>query len=105
MTRTGYAPLRAEWLLARAAVLQARVSGAPTERALLESLASASKGEVIEPEDVGRLAERLASQVQTRERRDEQKVWEDMPLVWYVLGVILTLLTLEWVSRKLAGLP
>ncbi|MCI0457074.1 MAG: hypothetical protein L0Z62_08850 [Gemmataceae bacterium] len=72
---------------------------------LLESLALTSKGEVIAPEDVRRLAQLLTSQVETRERSDKQKLWEDPPLVWVTLGVVLLLLTVEWVSRKLAGLP
>ncbi len=76
-----------------------------TNWALLESLALASKGKVIAPEDVGRLAELLTSQVETRERRDEQKLWQDAPLVWVTLGVVLLLLSVEWVGRKLAGLP
>ncbi|HYT93728.1 MAG TPA: hypothetical protein VEL76_33725 [Gemmataceae bacterium] len=72
---------------------------------LLEKLAADSKGQVIAPEDVGRLADLLVRQVELRERRDEQKLWEDMPLVWVTLGVFLFLLTVEWVGRKLAGLP
>ena len=72
---------------------------------LLETLASASKGEVIAPENARRLADLLTSQVETRERADTQKLWEDVPLVWVTLGVFLFLMTLEWVGRKLAGLP
>jgi hypothetical protein len=51
------------------------------------------------------LADLLTSQVETRERLDELKLWQDAPLVWVTLGVVLLLLTVEWVSRKLAGLP
>ncbi len=76
-----------------------------TNWTLLEAMANAGKGEVVAPEDVGRLVERLTSQSEMRERRDEQKLWQDAPLVWATLGVILLLLTLEWVGRKLAGLP
>jgi tetratricopeptide (TPR) repeat protein len=38
---TGYEPLRAEWLLAHAAALQAKVSGTRTEAALIETLRAA----------------------------------------------------------------
>ncbi|MCC6418253.1 MAG: VWA domain-containing protein [Gemmataceae bacterium] len=76
-----------------------------TNWALLESLAQAGKGEVIAPAEVTRLVDLLTRQVETRTRREEQKVWQDPPLVWTTLGVFLVLLTLEWVGRKLAGLP
>ena len=33
------------------------------------------------------------------------KPWQDPPLVWFTLGIFLTLLTAEWTVRKLAGLP
>jgi hypothetical protein len=72
---------------------------------LLESLAARTGGEVVTPEDAGRLPELLTRQVVRRELHDEQKLWQDMPLVWYVLGLFLLLLTLEWAGRKLAGLP
>ena len=29
----------------------------------------------------------------------------DPPLVWWLMGLLLGLLTLEWLGRKLAGLP
>jgi hypothetical protein len=76
-----------------------------TNWTLLEALASAGKGEVVTPERADRLIELLTRRVQTRERRDEAKLWQDAPLVWITLGVFLFLLTLEWVGRKLAGLP
>jgi tetratricopeptide (TPR) repeat protein len=41
VTRIDYAPLTAEWLLARAAALQAKVSGARTAKALVEALRAA----------------------------------------------------------------
>jgi hypothetical protein len=76
-----------------------------TNWTLLEALASAGKGAVVTPEDADRLVELLTRRVETRERRDEAKLWQDAPLVWVTLGVFLFLLTLEWVGRKLAGLP
>jgi hypothetical protein len=72
---------------------------------LLESLAARTGGEVVPPEDAARLPDLLTRQVVRRELHDEQKLWQDMPLVWYVLGLFLGLLTLEWAGRKLAGLP
>ena len=76
-----------------------------TNWTLLEAVANAGKGEVVTPENAERLAELLTRRVETRERRDEEKLWQDAPLVWVLLGVFLLLLTLEWAGRKLAGLP
>jgi hypothetical protein len=76
-----------------------------TNWTLLEDLAARTRGEVIAPDDLPRLADRLAAQVVTRERREDEKLWQDAPLVWITLGVFLLLLTVEWLGRKLAGLP
>jgi hypothetical protein len=76
-----------------------------TNWTLLQDLATRTGGEVIAPENLNRLAERLVCQVQMRELREDEKLWQDAPLVWATLGLFLTLLTVEWVGRKLAGLP
>ena len=54
---------------------------------------------------INSLADRLVHQVVTRELREDDKLWQDAPLVWVTLGLILLLLTGEWIGRKLAGLP
>jgi hypothetical protein len=72
---------------------------------LLEALAARSHGAVLTPESASRLLDLLPGQVAHEEQRDEQRLWQDMPLVWCVLGLLLALLTLEWAGRKLAGLP
>jgi hypothetical protein len=76
-----------------------------TNWTLLESLANKSGGRVVTPENAASLVELLHRQAETFEHRDDQKLWQDQPLVWYVLGLFLVLLTVEWVTRKLAGLP
>ncbi len=76
-----------------------------TNWTLLQDLAARTRGEVIPPEDLHCLADRLVSQVVTRERREDEKLWQDAPLVWVTLGIFLVLLTVEWIGRKLAGLP
>jgi hypothetical protein len=76
-----------------------------TNWTLLQDLAARTKGEVVPPEDIGRLTDRLVSQVVTRELREDEKLWQDAPLVWATLGLVLLLLTGEWVGRKLSGLP
>ena len=72
---------------------------------LLEDIAARSKGAVIAPENLNDLADRLASQVVKRELREDEKLWQDAPLVWVTLGLLVLLLTVEWVGRKMAGLP
>lgn len=72
---------------------------------LLESLAARGNGEVFTPETIDELVQRLARQTVRRERREPQRLWQDAPLVWWFLGVVLGLLTVEWAGRKLAGLP
>jgi hypothetical protein len=76
-----------------------------TNWTLLENLAARSKGEVFTPETVDQLVERLARQVVRQAKREPQRLWQDAPLVWWFLGIVLALLTLEWIGRKLAGLP
>jgi hypothetical protein len=68
---------------------------------LLEDLAARSGGRVYQPEGAAALAELLQRQVVTRTVPTERKLWQE----WGALAVFLLLLTAEWVSRKLAGLP
>jgi hypothetical protein len=83
----------------------AELADLSTNWALLESLAAESSGEVLTPEDVDKLVSLFGSDGVTRQPRQDMKLWQDEPLVWVTLGILLTLLTVEWVSRKLAGLP
>jgi hypothetical protein len=68
---------------------------------LLEDLASKSGGKVFTPEDAGELANLLAQQTVPYVEHYEQRLWQ----WWVVLAVVVSLLTLEWIGRKLAGLP
>lgn len=72
---------------------------------LLATLAEQTQGRLFSATDADQLPELLARQVERKERRREERLWRDEPLVWWVLSVLLALLTLEWVARKLAGLP
>jgi hypothetical protein len=76
-----------------------------TNWALLQALADQTHGRLFTAEDAAGLSELLAGQVQRKETQLEQRIWRDQPAVWWVLGVLLTLLTAEWVLRKLWGLP
>lgn len=70
-------------------------------RELLTQLAQLTNGAVVEPFE----AERLISLVQPHDRPEqkleERTLWDH----WLVLIIFFTLLTSEWVLRKLNGLP
>jgi hypothetical protein len=68
---------------------------------LLEELAAKSGGKVFAPEEAGALIDLLVHQSVPYTERIEQKLWQ----WWGPLALVLTLLTIEWVARKLAGLP
>jgi hypothetical protein len=72
---------------------------------LLQSLAQTSGGQLFTAADADRLPELLASQVQRKETRTEERPWQDLPLAGWILSVLILFLTLEWSLRKLAGLP
>lgn len=69
---------------------------------LLKDLATENgSGKVYYPEEVAELAKKLKSRTFPKEDPNETKLW----LWWPMLVLILLLLTIEWVTRKLAGLP
>jgi hypothetical protein len=68
---------------------------------LLRELADKSGGRFLKVEQADQLLDLLAQQIDTSVQGSEFKLWQS----WTTLIVILLLLTLEWVSRKLAGLP
>lgn len=72
---------------------------------LLAALAQESKGEVFTPSQAGDIVDRLLPRVRSKDIYDREYPWQDAPLVGWLLGALLTLLTLEWVLRKGAGLP
>jgi hypothetical protein len=72
-----------------------------TKWSLLEELASKSGGKLFTPEDASELADLLAAQTVPYVEHYERRLWQ----WWVVLAVVVSLLTLEWIGRKLAGLP
>jgi hypothetical protein len=68
---------------------------------LLRDLADKSGGRFLKVEEAGQLVDLLAQQIDTSLHPTEFKLWQS----WTTLVVVLLLLTLEWVGRKLAGLP
>ncbi len=76
-----------------------------TNESLLRSLAEVSHGRLFTPENVDVLLDLLARRVKQKKEHTEQRLWQDSPLVWWTLGVLLCLLSAEWIGRKWAGLP
>jgi hypothetical protein len=68
---------------------------------LLEELALQSGGKVFTPEEAHGLAEMLSAKSVPHRRHLERKLWQS----WWVLVMVVVLLTLEWAGRKWAGLP
>jgi hypothetical protein len=76
-----------------------------TNVGVLQSLAERSGGKLYTPDNVNELVDRLERRVARTEYRDESRPWQDAPMVWWMLGVLLGLLTLEWGWRKWLDLP
>jgi hypothetical protein len=72
-----------------------------TNRSLLEDLAQRSGGQVFEAEDAGQLIEKINKILAKRQYRSETRLWRS----YWTLALFLMLLSVEWVARKLAGLP
>jgi hypothetical protein len=67
----------------------------------LEQIAAKSGGKLFSPEDAAGLIELLKKQAVSHVEHYEQKLWE----WWVLLVLVLSLLAIEWVTRKLSGLP
>lgn len=71
----------------------------------LRALARESGGRFLAQEEAGRVVDLLQARREVRRTRSEARPWQDPPLVWWFFAGVLGLLTLEWVGRKLVGLP
>jgi hypothetical protein len=67
----------------------------------LQRLAGESHGKVLAPEDAAELLTLLTPRPAVRVDHPEYRLWQ----WWPTLALVLLLLTVEWVGRKLAGLP
>ena len=72
-----------------------------TNIGLLEEIATRSGGRVFTAEQVNQIPELLAARPAERPVVREWKLAES----WLTLGLLLTLLSGEWIVRKLSGLP
>ncbi len=70
-------------------------------RNLLTQLAEITNGAVVEPYEAARLVELLRPHDVPEEKLREVTLWDH----WVILLIFFTLLTTEWVLRKLNGLP
>lgn len=68
---------------------------------LLEEIAAKTGGKVYSAAEARSLVELLAKKSVPHIERHEQRLWQ----WWVLLALVVALLTLEWVGRKLAGLP
>jgi hypothetical protein len=68
---------------------------------LLEELAAKSGGKVFTPENAAELSELLKEKSVPRTEHLESRMWQ----WWVTLVLVIGLLTIEWIARKMAGLP
>lgn len=76
-----------------------------SDEALLQTLAERSGGTLYSADEAVSVLDRLAARAPRRTERIEARPWRDAPAVWWALGLLLGLLTIEWVWRKRLGLP
>lgn len=70
-------------------------------RELLNGIAEASGGRVYEPNETAELAAEFLDVEQTAKVRQETNIWDH----WSIMLLFFGLMTVEWVIRKLNGLP
>jgi len=76
-----------------------------TDYAMLQRLAVLSDGRVFTPENVDELLTRLERRIERVEKSDETKPWQDEPMAWWLMGLLVGLLCVEWGWRKWVELP
>lgn len=79
----------------------AELSNLSSNRELLTRIAEASNGRLFLPDEVGELANMFVDAENRDKLREETSVWDH----WLMLVVFFSLLTTEWIIRKLNGLP
>ena len=87
-------------ILVRAQV-SAELADVSCNRQLLKQLSDLSGGQMVEPFDSEQLVSLIQPKEQTASKIQERTLWDH----WLLLLIFFTLLTSEWVIRKLNGLP
>jgi hypothetical protein len=93
------APLRASFSVNPTA--SEEMADLSTNWPLLEEIAVKSGGKFFTAGQAKELIDLIKSRSSTHEERMENRLWQ----WWVTLTVLISLLTVEWVGRKLAGLP
>ncbi|MFH1303469.1 MAG: hypothetical protein ABIK07_20595, partial [Planctomycetota bacterium] len=68
---------------------------------LLSKIAESSGGQLLTPQTINQLLELIPSLNQKTTNQDEFTLWDH----WFLLVLIMGILTVEWAIRKLNGLP
>ncbi len=77
------------------------LSDVSCNRALLQQIAEASGGRVFNADEASEIPELLRGEADTETRKTTTPLWNH----WGVMLVFFGLMTLEWIVRKLSGLP
>jgi hypothetical protein len=77
------------------------LSDVSCNRALLQQIADASGGRVFNADEVSQIAEMFTDKEQKESETTEVRLWDH----WSIMLLFFALLTIEWVIRKLSGLP
>jgi hypothetical protein len=72
---------------------------------LLQKLADDCGGRLFASDQAERILETLSRRIERKLTHDERRPWQDAPYVWYLLGLCLGLLSIEWIWRKRLDLP
>jgi hypothetical protein len=92
-------PLRAQFSVNPTA--SEEMADLSTNWPLLEEIAIKSGGKFFTADQANQLIDLIKSRSSTHEERVENRLWQ----WWVTLALLVSLLTIEWVGRKLAGLP
>lgn len=82
-------------------LVSAELASVSCNRELLKQFSELSGGELIEPADAERLIALIQPKDQSDQKIEERTLWDH----WLILVIFFSLLTSEWVIRKLNGLP
>lgn len=77
------------------------LSDLSANRELLMQMANLSHGEFYMPDQIPELITKIRDPLKDRAIREEVELWDH----WWLLLIVFGLLTTEWVTRKLNGLP
>jgi hypothetical protein len=95
----GEEPITAE--LSVTARLTTELAELAADRNLLEQIAEVTGGRLFLPDEIDAIPDLFTDVTKHTSSREVITLWDH----WFILAVCFTLLTIEWVTRKLNGLP